>query len=324
MTKAIRIYETGGPDVLKWEEITLNSPDAGEVRLKHTAIGLNFIDCYQRSGLYPVDLPLTLGSEAVGIVEALGPGVTNLTIGQRVSYAGGQTGAYCEERNMDAAMLVPIPDNINDHDAAAMMLKGMTAHMLMFKCYEVKKGDTVLVHAAAGGVGSIMCQWANAIGAIVIGTVSTDEKAEHASQNGCHHPINYSKENFSSRVAQITNGVGVPVVYESIGQETYEKSMDCLSNFGTLVNFGNASGPIPAIEPLELMRRGSLSLSRPTLFNYTSNPENRAKAAKDLFAIVASGKVKIEIGQTFPLSETKAAHIALESRKTIGSTVLIP
>jgi NADPH2:quinone reductase len=324
MIKAIRIYETGGPEVLKWEDITLNAPSKGEVRLKHTAVGLNFIDCYQRSGLYPVDLPLTLGSEAVGIIEAIGPDVTGLSIGQRVSYAGGQIGAYCEERNIDAAALIPIPDNIKDHDAAAMMLKGMTVHMLMFKCYKVEKGDTILVHAAAGGVGSIMCQWANALGATVIGTVSTDEKAEKASKNGCHHPINYSKEDFAARVSEITSGAGVPVVYESIGKKTYQKSMDCLSNFGTLVNFGNALGPIPAVEPLDLMRRGSLSLSRPTLFNYTSNLDARKKAAKDLFGVVASGTVKIEIGQTFPLSETKEAHIALESRQTTGSTILIP
>jgi NADPH:quinone reductase len=324
MTKAIRISETGGPEVLKWEDVELADPSEGEVRLKHTAIGLNFIDCYQRSGLYPIELPLTLGTEAAGVVEAVGPGVTNLKIGQRVAYAGGQIGSYCEARNIDANVPVIIPDGIEDQTAAAMMLKGMTVHMLMFKCYQVKAGDTILVHAAAGGVGSIMCQWANALGATVIGTVGSEEKAEKAKANGCHHPINYSTEDFAARVMEITDGKGVPVVYESIGLNTYEKSMDSLSNFGTLVNFGNASGPIPAIEPLELMRRGSLALSRPTLFNYTADPEMRQQAAKDLFDVVASGKVKIEIGQTFPLADTAKAHIALESRQTMGSTILIP
>jgi NADPH:quinone reductase len=324
MTKAIRIHKTGGPEVLTLENVQLEEPGDGEVRLKHTAIGLNFIDCYHRSGLYPVELPLTLGSEAAGVIEAVGPGVKALEIGQRVAYAGGQTGSYCEARNIDANVLVRLPNEIKDQDAAAMMLKGMTAHMLMFKCYQVKKGDTILIHAAAGGVGSIMCQWANALGATVIGTVGSDEKAKKAMENGCHYPINYSKENFSNRVSEITDGEGVPVVYESIGKTTYEKSMDCLSSFGVLVNYGNASGPIPAIEPLELMRRGSLSLSRPTLFNYTSNLKAREKASSDLFNVVASGKVKIEIGQTYPLSETKAAHLALEARQTTGSTILIP
>jgi NADPH2:quinone reductase len=324
MNKAIRIHKTGGPEVLKLEDVQLGEPGEGQVRLKHTAIGLNFIDCYHRSGLYPVDLPLTLGSEAAGVIEAVGPGVEGHQIGQRVAYAGGQTGSYCEARNIDASVLIQLPDNITDQDAAAMMLKGMTAHMLMFKCYQVKKGDSILIHAAAGGVGSIMCQWANELGATVIGTVGSNQKAKKAAVNGCHYPINYSKEDFSKRVSEITSGEGVPVVYESIGKDTYEKSMDCLSNFGILVNYGNASGPIPAIEPLDLMRRGSLALSRPTLFNYISNPKVRQNVANDLFEVVASGKVIIEIGQTYPLSETKAAHAALEARQTTGSTVLIP
>ena len=324
MIKAIRIHETGGPEVLKWEDVELAEPGEGEVRLKHSASGLNFIDCYQRSGLYPIDLPTTLGTEGAGTIEAVGPGVDNLKVGQRVAYAGGQMGSYSEARNISAGVLVPVPDGIEDQTAAAMMLKGMTVHMLMFKCYAVQPGDTILVHAAAGGVGSIMCQWANALGATVIGTVGSDEKAEKAKANGCHHPINYSTEDFAARVQEITDGKGVPVVYESIGKNTYEKSMDCLANFGTLVNFGNASGAIPAIEPLELMRRGSLALSRPTLFNYTSDPAMRQTAAQALFDIVASGKVKIEIGQSFPLADVAAAHTALESRQTTGSTVLIP
>jgi len=324
MTKAIRIYETGGPEVLKWEDIQLEDPESGQVRLKHTAIGLNFIDCYHRSGLYPVELPLTLGSEAVGIIDAIGPNVTGFEIGQRVTYCGGQTGSYSMERNIDANVLIPLPNNINDKDAAAMMLKGLTAHMLMFKCYQVKKGDTILIHAAAGGVGSIMCQWANAIGATVIGTVGSQQKAEKASKNGCHHIINYTEENFSNRVSEITNGTGVPVVYDSIGKNTYKQSMDCLTNFGMLINYGNASGPIPAIEPLELMRKGSLSLCRPTLFNYTSDLAIRKKAADALFEVVALENINIEIGQSYPLSETKEAHAALEARKTTGSTILIP
>jgi NADPH2:quinone reductase len=324
MTKAIRIHNTGGPEVLKWEDITIGELGHDEVHLKHTAIGLNFIDCYQRSGLYPVELPMNLGTEAAGIVDAVGKNVTDLKIGERVAYAGGQIGSYCEARNISSNVLVKIPDTISDQTAAAMMLKGMTAHMLMFKCYKVKAGDTILIHAAAGGVGSIMCQWANALGATVIGTVSSTEKADKAKANGCHYPINYSTVDFAAKVKEITHGEGIPVVYESVGKDTYKKSMECLSNFGTLVNFGNASGPIPAIEPLDLMRGGSLSLSRPTLFNYTEDPKIRKTAAKDLFDVVASGKVKIEIGQTFPLSETAKAHTALESRQTMGSTVLIP
>jgi len=324
MTKAIRIHETGGPEVLKWEDVQLSDLEKEQVRLKHTAIGLNFIDCYHRSGLYPMELPLTLGSEGVGVVEAVGPGVVGFEIGQRVAYCGGQTGSYSETRNIDARVLIPLPDNIKDRDAAAMMLKGMTAHMLMFKCYKVKEGDTILVHAAAGGVGSILCQWANALGATVIGTVGNNEKAKKASENGCHHPINYSEKDFAEHVSELTHGEGVPVVYDAIGKQTYERSMDCLSHFGTLVNYGNASGPVPAIEPLELMRRGSLALNRPTLFNYTSNLENRKIAANDLFDVVASGQVKIEIGQTFSLSDVKSAHIALETRQTTGSTVILP
>lgn len=324
MTNVVRIHETGGPEVLNWEKLELHDPGKGQVQIKHTAIGLNFIDCYHRSGLYPVDLPLIPGSEGVGTIETIGQNVSGFEVGQRVAYAGGQTGSYSESRNIDAGALIPIPDEIDDRVAAAIMLKGMTAHMLLYKCYQVKADDFVLVHAAAGGVGSIMCQWANALGAKVIGTVGTEEKAKKASSNGCHHPINYSTHDFSSEVFELTDGKGVPVVYDSIGKDTYKKSMDCLSSFGVLVNYGNASGPIPAIEPLELMRKGSLSLSRPTLFNYTADLSNRRQAATDLFDMVSSKKVKIDIGQTFPLSEAKAAHIALESRKTMGSTVLLP
>ncbi|MBT5429578.1 MAG: quinone oxidoreductase [Rhodospirillaceae bacterium] len=322
MTKVICIHETGGPEVLSWEDRTLENPAEGQVRIKHTAIGLNMIDCYQRSGLYPIDLPMILGSEATGVVQEIGPGVKNLSTGQRVTYSG--RGAYSEERNIDAKELITLPNGIEDQTAAAMMLKGMTVHMLMTKCYVVKAGDTILVHAAAGGVGSIMCQWANSIGATVIGTVGTDDKIKLAESNGCKHVINYSKAKFSSEVRALTNGKGVSVVYDSVGLSTYKESLSSLENFGVLVTFGNASGPIPGIAPLELMQLGSLSVSRPTLMNYTSVPELREKASSDLFSLVLQGSIKIEIGQTFPLSKTADAHAAIENRKTTGSTVLIP
>ena len=322
MTKVICIHETGGPEVLSWEDRNLENPTEGQVRIKHTAIGLNMIDCYQRSGLYPIDLPMILGSEATGVVQEIGPGVKNLSTGQRVTYSG--RGAYSEERNIDAKELIALPNGIEDQTAAAMMLKGMTVHMLMTKCYAVKAGDTILVHAAAGGVGSIMCQWANSIGATVIGTVGTDEKIKLAESNGCKHVINYSKAKFSSEVRALTNGKGVSVVYDSVGLSTYKESLSSLENFGVLVTFGNASGPIPGIAPLELMQLGSLSVSRPTLMNYTSVPELREKASSDLFSLVLQGKIKIEVGQTFPLSKTADAHTAIENRKTTGSNVLIP
>ena len=322
MTKVICIHETGGPEVLSWEDRTLEKPAEGQVRIKHTAIGLNMIDCYQRSGLYPIDLPMILGSEATGVVQEIGPGVKNLSTGQRVTYSGRE--AYSEERNIDAKELITLPNGIEDQTAAAMMLKGMTIHMLMTKCYVVKAGDTILVHAAAGGVGSIMCQWANSIGATVIGTVGTDDKIKLAKSNGCKHVINYSKAKFSSEVRALTNGKGVSAVYDSVGLSTYKESLSSLENFGVLVTFGNASGPIPGIAPLELMQLGSLSVSRPTLMNNKTVPELREKASSDLFSLVVQGSIKIEIGQTFPLSKTADAHAAIESRKTTGSTVLIP
>lgn len=322
MTKVICIHKTGEPEVLSWEDRNLENPAEGQVRIKHTAIGLNMIDCYQRSGLYPIDLPMILGSEASGVVQEIGPGVKNLFTGQRVTYTG--RGAYSEERNIDAKELIALPDGIEDQTAAAMMLKGMTVHMLMTKCYAVKADDTILVHAAAGGVGSIMCQWANSIGATVIGTVGTDDKIKLAESNGCKHVINYSKAKFSSEVRALTNGKGVSVVYDSVGLSTYKESLSSLENFGVLVTFGNASGPIPGITPLELMQLGSLSVSRPTLMNYTSVPELREKASSELFSLVLQGNIKIEIGQTFPLSKTADAHAAIENRKTTGSTVLIP
>ncbi len=317
MTKAIKIYETGGPEVLKYEDVEVGDPGEGEIRIRQTASGLNFIDCYQRSGLYPMDLPCVLGSEAAGVVEAVGPGV-DMAVGQRVAYAGAR-GSYAEERLIPAGAVVPVPDSVEDNTAAAMMLKGMTVHMLLHKCYAVQPGDTILVHAAAGGVGSIMCQWANVIGATVIGTVGSEEKAAKAKANGAHHTINYQTENFTDRVKEISDGKGVPVVYDSIGKDTFEGSLDCLKPFGMLVTFGNASGPIESVQPLTLMNKGSLSVCRPSLMHYT---EDRQAAATALFDVVGSGKVKIEIGQTFPLAQTADAHIALESRQTTGCTVL--
>ncbi|NQV56686.1 MAG: quinone oxidoreductase [Rhodospirillales bacterium] len=324
MTKAIRIHEHGGPEVLKWEDVEVGDPGVGEVRIRHTAVGLNFIDCYQRSGLYPMDLPLTLGTEGAGVIEAVGPGVDGFSEGQRVAYAGGQMGSYSEARIMNAGVLVPLADGVEDQTAAAMMLKGMTAHMLLFKCFPVSAGDTILIHAAAGGVGSIVCQWATHLGATVIGTVGSDEKAKIAKAHGCDHPINYSTENFAERVREITGGAGVPVVYDSVGKDTFAGSLDCLSNFGYLISFGNASGPAPAVEPLTLMSKGSLFLGRPTLINYTADHALRLAAAKALFEVVENGAVKIEIGQTFPLADTAKAHAALERRQTTGSTVLLP
>ena len=324
MPKAIRIHSHGGPEVLKWEDIEVGDPGEGEVRLTLKAAGLNFIDCYQRSGLYPMELPLTLGAEGVGVINSIGSGVKNLSEGQRVAYSGGQIGSYAEERLISASALIPLPDNINDQTAAAMMLKGMTVHMLLFKCYPVQPGDMILVHAAAGGVGNILCQWANHLGATVIGTVGNEQKAEEAKSNGCHYPINYSNENFADKVQDITAGRGVPVVYDSIGKDTFEKSLDCLESFGAMVTYGNASGPVPAIEPLLLMQKGSVTLSRPTLMNYAADIKRRDKAARDLFDVVGNGHVKIKIGQTFALSDARKAHQALENRQTTGSTVLLP
>ena len=324
MSKSIRIHETGGPEVLKWEDVEVPAPGEGEIRVRHTAIGLNFIDIYQRSGLYPLELPLTLGVEAAGVVEEIGTGIDNFELGQRITYSGGQMGAYAEERTMNAAAAIALPDNIDDQTAAAMMLKGMTAHMLMFRVYPVNAGDTVLIHAASGGVGTIMCQWAKHLGATVIGTVGSDEKAEHAKAHGCDHPIVYTRENFTDRVLEITDGAKLPVVYDSIGKDTFEGSLDCLRNFGVLASFGNASGPIPDFSPLVLMQKGSLSLTRPTLFNHVGNRADLETAANALFEVVGGGQLKIEVNQTYPLKDVAQAHQDLAARKTTGSTVFIP
>ena len=324
MTHAVRIHQTGGPEALVYEEIPLGEPGAGEVRLRQTAIGLNFIDTYHRSGLYPVpELPAVLGREASGTVEAVGPGVTEFKPGDRVAYAL-SAGAYAAERLIKASEVVRLPDSIDARRAAAMMLKGLTAHYLLRRTYPVKAGDTILVHAAAGGVGSILCQWATWLGATVIGTVGTEEKAELARANGCEHPIVYKNGSFMDKVKTITNGKGVPVVYDSVGRETFDESLDCLAPLGLMVSYGNASGPVDPFAIGKLAAKGSLFLTRPTLATYIARREDLVRAAGDLFDVVAEGAVRVEVRQTYPLAEAERAHRDLEARKTTGSTVLIP
>jgi NADPH:quinone reductase len=323
MPHAIRIYENGGPDKLKWEEVQVGEPGPGEVRVRNTAVGLNFIDTYHRSGLYPLQLPLTLGSEGAGVVEKVGPRVKDIKAGDRVAYAN-PIGAYAEVCLRPAEKLVKIPAGIDDKVAAAIMLKGMTSWYLCRRTYKVKKGDTILVHAAAGGVGQILCQWTKHLGATVIGTVGSEEKAALAKKAGCKHVIVTAKESFVERVKAITKGKGVPVVYDGVGKDTFMGSLDCLSPLGLMVSFGNASGPVPPFNLGVLAQKGSLFLTRPTLFSYTSKREDLITAARELFSVVKSGKVKISINQTYPLREAAQAHMDLEARKTTGSTVLIP
>lgn len=324
MTHAIRIHETGGPEVLCWEEVGAGETAPNEARVRHAAVGLNFIDIYHRSGLYPLPLPSGLGLEGAGVVEAVGSAVTDLRPGDRVAYAGGPPGAYAEVRNIPADRLVKLPDAIDFRTAAAMMLQGMTAQYLLRRTYRVQPGDTILIQAAAGGVGLIVCQWAKALGATVIGTVSSDEKAALAQAHGCDHPIIYTRENFVARVREITQGEGVPVVYDSIGKDTFTGSLDCLRPLGMMVTFGNASGPVPPVDTLELSKRGSLFLTRPTLFTYVAKRSDLLATAQELFDVVAVGKVKIEVNQTYALKDAAQAHIDLAARKTTGSTVLLP
>ncbi|WP_018231841.1 quinone oxidoreductase family protein [Thioalkalivibrio thiocyanodenitrificans] len=325
MTHAIRIHETGGPEVMRWESIEVGDPGPGEVRLRQTAVGLNFIDVYFRTGLYPLpSMPGVLGMEAAGVVEAVGEGVSTLSEGDRVAYATPPPGAYAEARIMPATRLVKLPDNIEDKTAAAMMLRGMTAHYLLRRIHRVEPGDRILIHAAAGGVGLIACQWASHLGATVIGTVGSDEKAEIARAHGCDHPIVYTREDFVTRVREITDGEGVAAVYDSVGKDTFMGSLDCLRPRGMMVTFGNASGPVPPFEPILLSKKGSLFLTRPTLFHYTSTPEDLAWASGDLFEVVGSGAVRIEINQTYALKDAAQAHRDLEGRKTTGSSVLLP
>lgn len=322
MIMAIRIHETGGPEVLRWEEADVGRPGPGEARLRHTAVGLNFIDTYHRAGLYPLALPAVLGSEGAGVVEEVGPGVTEVKPGDRVAYAG-PIGAYSQARLIRADRLVALSAEIGDRAAAAMMLKGMTAQYLLRRTCPVEAGDTVLIHAAAGGVGLIACQWARHLGATVIGTVSTEAKATLAREHGCDHPIVTSRESFVARVREITGGRGVRVVYDSVGKDTFDGSLDCLQPLGMMVSYGNSSGPVPAFSPLVLSAKGSLFLTRPTLMTYTARREDLLATAAELFEVVRSGVVRVEIRQTYPLAEAAQAHRDLEARRTTGSTVLL-
>jgi NADPH2:quinone reductase len=325
MTKAIIIHETGGPEVMQWEDHDPGMPGPGEVRLNQEAVGLNFIDVYHRTGLYPLpDLPAVLGLEGAGIVESVGDQVPDLHPGDRVAYAGVPPGAYAQVRCIPAHRLVRLPDDISTRQAAGMMLRGMTARYLLHGCYPVKAGDRILIHAAAGGVGSIVCQWARHLGAKVIGTVGSAEKAEIARNNGCHHPIVYTEVDFAEQVKTITQGQGVDVVYDSVGQATFMKSLDCLRPMGTLVSFGQSSGSVPPLDIGILSAKGSLFLTRPSLMAYTARREDLLAHARDLFDVVTSGAVEISIGQTYALQDAARAHRDIEQRKTSGSSVLIP
>ena len=325
MPKAIRIHEYGGPEVLRWEEVEVGDPGPGQLRVRHAAVGLNYIDVYHRTGLYPLPaLPWTLGMEGAGRVEAAGEGVTEFKVGDRVAYASPPVSAYAEVRLIPSDRAVALPDAIDDQTAAAMMLQGMTAHYLLRRTYRVQPGDTILLHAAAGGVGLIASQWARHLGATVIGTVGSDEKAELARDHGCHHVIVYTRENFTQRVREITDGQGVAAVYDSVGQATFMGSLDCLRRLGMMVSFGNASGPVPPFDPGILAAKGSLFLTRPSLMAYTAERADLLVSATELFEVVGGGAVKIEVHQTYPLAETAQAHRDLEARKTTGSTVLLP
>ncbi|AEG68551.1 quinone oxidoreductase family protein [Ralstonia solanacearum] len=324
MTKAIRIVETGGPEVMQLVDVDVPAPGPGEARVRQHAIGLNYIDVYFRSGLYPQPLPGGIGMEAAGVVEAVGEGVAHVKPGDRVAYAGRPTGAYAEVRTMPADILVRLPDAIDFETGAAMMLQGLTTQYLLRDSYRVQPGDTVLFHAAAGGVGLIACQWLKALGATVIGTVGSDAKAELARAHGCDHTIVYTRENFTERVREITGGKGVPVVYDGIGKDTFAGSLDCLALRGMMVSYGNASGPVPPFDLGVLSAKGSLKLTRPTLMTYTAQRALLEPMAAELFDVVASGKVKIEIHQRYALADAAQAHRDLESRKTTGSTILLP
>ena len=324
MVKAIQFHSTGGPEVLQWEEVTVGDPGPGEIRVKHTAIGLNYIDTYHRTGLYPLPLPHGIGMEGAGHVTAIGNGVTDLAVGDRVAYAGPPPGSYAEERLMAASTAVKIPNGVDDETAAAMMLKGMTAQYLIRQTYPVKAGDTILIHAAAGGVGQIVCQWAKSLGATVIGTVGNDEKAEMIRALGCDHPIVYTSEDFVEKVMDITAGAKLPVVYDSVGQDTFMKSLDCLQPLGTMVSFGQSSGAVPPLDLGIFAQKGSLFFTRPTLMTYTANRADLLAMTDDLFTVVQDGTVKIAIDQRFALQDARAAHEALEGRQTTGSTILLP
>ncbi|MDB9761624.1 quinone oxidoreductase [Alphaproteobacteria bacterium] len=324
MTNAIRVHKQGGPEEMKWEEVALPEIQKGDVLIKHTAIGLNYIDTYHRSGLYTMPVPLTLGIEGAGVIEETGESVKDLKVGDRVAYASPPTGSYAERKVMPADRLVKIPDDISDEVAAAIMLKGMTVEYLVRRTYNVKEGQTVLFHAAAGGVGLIACQWLKAIGATVIGTVGSAEKAVLAKDNGCEHTVLYREEDFVAKVKEITNGEGVPVVYDGIGKDTAIQGLDCLSPLGLMVIFGNASGNAPPIDTGLLAAKGSLFLTRPTLMTYNAKREDLVESAQQLFSMVSSGKINISINARYNLKDAAQAHKDLESRKTTGSTLLIP
>ncbi len=324
MSNAVRIHATGGPEVLNWETVDVGDPGPAEVRIRHSAVGLNYIDTYHRGGLYPLELPSGLGLEAAGVVEAVGSEVADLSVGDRVAYASGPLGAYAEERLMPAARVVRLPATIDEGTAAAAMLKGLTAWYLLRRTYRLEAGETILFHAAAGGVGLIACQWAKSLGATVIGTAGSEEKAGLARAHGCDHVIDYRREEVAARVRELTDGVGVPVVYDGVGADTWDASLDSLERFGTMVSFGNASGAVPPFAPVELAARGSLYLTRPTLMDYTAEREDLVAGSNELFEAIEDGSVKIEINQTYPLADAARAHRDLEARKTTGSTVLLP
>lgn len=324
MTHAIRFHDTGGPDVLRWEAVELAPPKPGEALVRHTAIGVNFIDTYHRTGLYPLVLPSGLGMEAAGVVEAVGEGVTEVRPGERVAYACQPPGAYARARTIRAERLVPLPGDVDDRTAAAAMLKGMTAQYLLRSTFRVEPGHAVLILAAAGGVGLLACQWARHLGATVIGTVSSETKAELAHANGCHHVIVSGKADPVARVRELTGGEGVHVVYDSVGKDTWDASLACLRRRGMMVSFGNASGPVPPIQPLVLSRQGSLFLTRPTLMDYTVTRDELLACAAELFEVLACGAVKVHVHGSYPLAEAAFAHRDLESRRTTGSLLLLP
>ncbi len=324
MPHAIQIHEPGGPEVMKWEEVAVPEPGDGEVRLRQSAVGLNYIDVYFRTGMYPApSKPFTPGMEGVGVVEAVGSGVKHVSVGDRVAY-GRNLGGYAEVRTIDAGFVIGLPDDISDETAAAMMLQGMTTEYLAERCFPVRKGQQVLFHAAAGGVGLMFCQWASALGAEVIGTVGNAEKAKLAQAHGCAHTILYKDEDFVAKVKELTGGKGVPVVYDGVGKDTFMKSLDCLSPRGTMVSFGNASGKVEPLDIGILSGKGSLYVTRPTLMTYTATPEDFRHSAGRVIEMVLEGKLKVEVNQTFPLKDAAKAHIALEGRQTTGSTVLLP
>ncbi len=324
MNFAIRIHQTGGPDVMCWEELAVGEPAPGEARIRHEAVGLNYIDTYHRSGLYPMPMPSGLGLEGAGVVEAVGEGVSDLKVGDRVAYAGGPVGAYCQVRCLPAHRLLKMPEGIDFKTGAAMMLQGLTSAYLLRKTYKVQAGDAVLIHAAAGGVGLIACQWAKALGATVIGTVSSEAKAALAMAHGCDHIIYYAREDVAKRVRELTAGEGVAVVYDGVGKDTFMGSIDSLRVRGMLVSFGNASGPVAPFDPLLLSQKGSLFVTRPILMHYTTRRDELVALGKELFDVVSSGKVKIEVNQTYALADAANAHRDLEARKTTGSTILLP